>query len=97
MSTFAELQKNLLEARGRKAMLEFLADLLEADFLAPNAEAQPRKLILMEDKVPVPASIIDTLASDLLKEVAELDEQIVSIMNATLQGSKTAVSKENVQ
>ncbi len=97
MSTFAELQKNLLEARGRRAMLSFLADLLESEFLAPNVEAQPKKLILMDDKVPVPPNIIDTLVSDLLKEVAELDEQITTIMNATLQGTKTAVSKEKVQ
>lgn len=82
--TFAELHKNLLDTKGRKTVLMLLVDYLENGFLSPSPEIPPKHTILMDDKIPVPSSVIDLVVSDILKEVAELDEHTSSIMGATL-------------
>lgn len=89
MPTFADLQKNLVEARGRRTVLMYLANLLESDFLPPSADSQPKRLLIMDDKVPVPKDVIDTVVEDLLKEADALATQAESIMNMTVPNTKS--------
>ena len=98
MPTFSDLQKNLLEARGRRAVLMHLADLLESEFLPPNPQAQPKRMLLMDDKMPVPQDIFDSVVEELLKEAAELAAQADVIMDTALPSSGAAIkSKEKPQ
>lgn len=94
--TFAELQKNLVDTKGRRTVLMLLVDYLENGFLSPSPEIPPKHTILMDDKVPVPSSVIDLVVSDILKEVAELDEHASGIMGATLSAGE-AKGKEKLQ
>lgn len=88
MQTFSQLQTKLNAAQNRKRVLMHLADLIEGEFISANPEAQPKRLLLSDEKVPVPQAAFSDVVDSLLKEVAELDETIETILQSTLQGSK---------
>ena len=88
MSTFAELQTKLMASKNRRSVLMHIADLIEGEFLSPTPEAQPKRLLLNEEKVPVPQAAFNEVVEGILKEVEELDESIQQILQSTLQGSK---------
>lgn len=88
MQTFSELQAKLTSAKNRRLVLLHLADLIEGEFLSPNKESQPKRLLLSDEKVPVPQSAFNEVVESMLKNVKELDESIEEILQSTLQGSK---------
>jgi hypothetical protein len=88
MPTFSELQAKLMAAKNRRLVLLHIADLIEGEFLSPNPESQPKRLLLNDDKVPVPQTAFDEVVESILKEVQELDESIQQILQSTLQDSK---------
>jgi hypothetical protein len=100
MPTFSELHEKLLAAKNRRLVLLHIADLIEGEFLSHNPESRPKRLLLNEDKVPVPQTAFDEVVESILKEVQELDKHIQQILQSTLQdhkvdGTQDAQKEEN--
>ncbi len=88
MSTFSELQEKLNAARNRRSVLMHLVEYLEGEFIAQSQEVKPKQLLLTEEKVPVPQAAFDSVVETMLKEVAELEDDINTILQSTLKPPK---------
>lgn len=93
MHTFSELQAKLNAAKNRKTVLMHLIDLLEGEFVSPSADTQPKRLLLSDEKIPVPQSAFNDVVDDLMKEVEELTEEADTILQSTLKSSKEDENK----
>ena len=91
MPTFQELQSRLKVAKDRKAILIYLLEHIDSTFL-PVAGAVPSRLLLTDDKLPVPVEAFETLQSDTLSaEVQQLDQEIANILAGTVTGATVPV------
>jgi hypothetical protein len=88
MSTFSELQEKLNAARNRRSVLMHLVEYVESEFVAQSQEQKPKQLLLTEEKVPVPQTAFDSVVEAMLKEVAELEDDINTILQSTLKPPK---------
>lgn len=93
MSSFLTLQKELNEAKQRKAVLMYVADYLEAQFMAAGT-LPASNFILSDDKVQIPQEAFDSVVASILEEVADLDLIINKIQQSTLQPSKANSNKD---
>jgi hypothetical protein len=84
MSTFGELQTRLTAAKQKKIVLQHLIDHLDTNFV-PSGGNKPKNFLLDEQKVPLPSSAFESVIADLLlAESQELDQEIHTILQATV-------------
>lgn len=88
MPTFAELHTGLIEKKNKIAVLRHLSEYLEDTFIT-IADARSPKLLLNDDRLPVPTSKFEEISESMLKEIAQLEEEIGTIMSATLNSGDT--------
>lgn len=84
MPTFTELTQRLQDARFRRAILLHLTEHIDETF-RPHAGEKPEKMLLTDEKTPVPVSMFDSVVEDtLLAEVKQLDQVIAEITGMSL-------------
>lgn len=82
--TFKEIQKQLKEAKNERSVMQHLLDHLDSEFGGSN----PRKVLLGEDKLPIPPEAFEAVASDLLAGIGNLNGKILEIELSTVIKTK---------
>ena len=94
MATFKEFQAKLTAATQRKAVLNHLIEHIDANF-RPVAGGEPKKILMLDDQSPVPASAFEGVVVDLLlKTTQELDQEIEKILTSAMTPEVTAVDSK---
>jgi len=84
MTTFFDLQNQIADAKFKKSVLLHLIEYLDANFRSV-AGAAAAKILLTDDKLPVPPQTFEAITTDvLLAEAQAIEEDINRIMNASL-------------
>lgn len=92
MSTFFELQTQIADAKFRKTVLLHLVEYLDANFRSVGGSV-PKNVLLTDEKSQIPPHIFESTVADLLlAEASLLDEEIMSINNASLVAAPPAAA-----
>ena len=81
MATFKELQEQVRTLEFQKLVFDHLADHLENSFRSKAME-KPSKVLLNEEKVPVPDSIFESIISMMTQQAGYLANQVIVIQNS---------------
>lgn len=88
MSTFREVHDQLMQARCRKAILVYLIEHIDENFIAPGG-GQARLSILTDDKQRVPPEMFEAVVADTLNaELAALEEEVSRILSTQVEEKK---------
>lgn len=79
MSTFKELQQKLTSAKSKKVIYQHLVDYLETTF-RPVAGGPPKKVLLTDDKVPVPDEFVEQVVKELYTGLEAVNREAEQIM-----------------
>lgn len=83
MPTFTELQNHIDALRFKRTILAHLVEYLDGEFL-PELDQQPKKVLLTEAKVKVPAEAFDGLAGDLNTWIKSLLVEEQKLLGSTV-------------
>ena len=83
MSTFKELQTRLSTAKFKSAVYQHLVNYLEADF-RPVAGADAKKVIITDEKVRVPDTVIEIVVKEILTGLTYSTTEVEQILNLSL-------------
>lgn len=84
MSTFKEFQQRLMAAKFKTVVYQHLVDYLEGEF-RPVSGGKPKKVLLTDDKLPVPDETIDGVVKELFGGLTNLSQEMDQILTATIQ------------
>ena len=80
MASFSELQAQLKNLQFRRQVFLYVIDHTESEFLA-EADSEPNKKLLTDEKTVVPASVIDAFVDEMLNEVKDMEAEISKILS----------------
>ncbi len=84
MATFQEVQARLQLAKNRRTILVHLMDYLDTNF-RQSAGEKAKKILLNDDKVPIPEQDIEFVLSGLLmSNTLELEQEVDNILSLML-------------
>jgi hypothetical protein len=84
MATLKEKMEELAKLRNKRAVLKYIVLHLDTTFLRPM-EVSQKMVLLTDEKTPVPDIVFDEAIKGMLEEVEQLDAQIESILEASIQ------------
>jgi len=84
MATFNDLNKRLVDARNRRAVLQMLVEHIDNNFL-PTGPAKAERVLLNDERVPVPEAMFEAVVADTLAaEIQQLEQEIARIVSSEL-------------
>ena len=85
MATFQELQAQITDTKFRRTVIQHLIEYIDSNF-RPIAGGDAKNKLLTEEKVPVPASVFESIVSEVLVRVdGELEGRVIEILGSTIQ------------
>jgi len=84
MPTFFEIQEQLSRKKNKLCILEHLTEYLDSEF-RPMMGGDPKKFLLNEDKIKIPAHSIESVVESLLEEAQELRNSIEETLRTPVQ------------
>lgn len=91
MSTFKELQQQLVAAKSKAKVYQHLVDHLESTF-RPQAGTAAKKVLLTDEKVPVADEYFEQVVKELFSGLESVTNQIIQIEGMSLPAPVSLVS-----
>lgn len=89
MNTFKELQDRLNLSKTKSTILEHLVAYLEDQF-RPTPGGTVKKVLVTEEKIPVPDSAYEDVTIDLLRGIQMMRDEMQSILASAVVSSPVA-------
>ena len=85
MATFQELQARITDTKYRRTVIQHLIEYIDTNF-RPIAGGDAKNKLLTEDKIPVPASVFESIVSEVLVRVdGDLEARVLEILGSNIQ------------
>ena len=83
MSTLAELQNKLNDAKYRKAIYTHLMEELETNFLSALG-GPPKKVLLTDEKLRIPTAAVEGVINEVNTTIKQLNDDINKLLTTPL-------------